>query len=85
MIPEEITNLDCELQIAQAFHQCFKCIIINIYLPSYNKFGSKKRKTLKNWIIHFISQNSHEKIIICGDFNHSSPLLPELINHNTTN
>jgi endonuclease/exonuclease/phosphatase family metal-dependent hydrolase len=69
----------------QVFHQCFSLIIINVYIPSYNRFGKTKRNTLRKWILNIIARNSHERFIICGDFNSSNSLLPELYNHNLKN
>jgi hypothetical protein len=85
MLPQEIIDLDAEIIMVQIFHQCFKYIVINLYLPSVNRFGYRKRKTLKRWIIEFIAINNHEKFIICGDFNDKESLLEELYLLNSLN
>ena len=43
LIPEEIKELNCEIQLVQIFHCLFKLIIINAYIPSMNIFGKRKR------------------------------------------
>ncbi|KAL4477946.1 hypothetical protein ABPG72_013354 [Tetrahymena utriculariae] len=78
IIPQYIKDSGCEVQCTQIFHSQIQLIIINVYILSQNKFGKGKRNLMKKWITHLITEFNYQKFIICGDFNSSDCLFPQL-------
>jgi len=50
IFPETLKETNLELLAVQVFHKLFDVIIINIYIPIYNKFGKRNLKKLQDWV-----------------------------------
>ena len=69
IFPEALKETNLELLAVQVFHKLFDVIIINIYIPIYNKFGKRNLKKLQDWAKDISQRISGKRIIITGDFN----------------
>ena len=69
IFPETLKETNLELLAVQVFHKLFDVIIINIYIPIYNKFGKRNLKKLQDWAKDISQRISGKRIIITGDFN----------------